>query len=89
MEKKKKTYNFGEKEVETIKNKNGEFIRKTEGSIQPKILENYHDAKLIVAGKGGMIDELKKEAEAIALGVGTVIMFGLLIFATYSRSIAT
>ena len=33
----------------------------------PKILENYHDAKLIIAGKGGMLDELKGQAEAIGL----------------------
>ena len=29
-------------------------------SAMPKILEGYHDAKLIIAGKGGMIDELKE-----------------------------
>ena len=27
----------------------------------PKILEHYHDAKLVIAGRGGMIDELKQE----------------------------
>ena len=27
----------------------------------PKILEHYHDAKLVIAGKGGMINELKQE----------------------------
>lgn len=36
-------------------------------SAMPKILENYHDAKLIIAGKGGMLDELKSQAEAIGL----------------------
>ena len=36
-------------------------------SAMPKILENYHDAKLIIAGKGGMLDELKGQAEAIGL----------------------
>jgi len=36
-------------------------------SAMPKILENYHDAKLIIAGKGGMLDELKGQAEAMGL----------------------
>lgn len=36
-------------------------------SAMPKILENYHDAKLIIAGKGGMLDELKGQAEAMEL----------------------
>ena len=36
-------------------------------SAMPKILENYHDAKLIIAGKGGMLDELKGQAEAMDL----------------------
>ena len=34
-------------------------------SAMPKILEGYHDAKLIVAGKGGMIDELKAQVRAV------------------------
>lgn len=34
----------------------------------PKILQNYHDAKLVIAGKGGMIDELKAEVESLGLG---------------------
>lgn len=34
----------------------------------PKILQNYHDAKLVIAGKGGMIDELKAEVEHLGLG---------------------
>ena len=34
----------------------------------PKILEGYHDAKLVIAGRGGMLDELKSEAEALGLG---------------------
>ena len=34
----------------------------------PKILEHYHDAKLVIAGKGGMIDELKAEVNALGLG---------------------
>ena len=37
-------------------------------AAMPKILENYHDSKLIIAGKGGMIDELKAEADALGLG---------------------
>ena len=36
-------------------------------SAMPKILENYHDAKLIIAGKGGMLDELKGQAEVMGL----------------------
>ena len=34
----------------------------------PKILQNYNDAKLVIAGKGGMIDELKAEVEHLCLG---------------------
>ena len=37
-------------------------------AAMPKILERYHDAKLVIAGKGGMIDELKAEANALGLG---------------------
>ena len=37
-------------------------------AAMPKILENYHDSKLVIAGKGGMIDELKQEAQALGLG---------------------
>ena len=37
-------------------------------SAMPKILEGYHDAKLIIAGKGGMTDELKSQVEAMGLG---------------------
>ena len=37
-------------------------------AAMPKILNGYNDAKLIIAGKGGMIDELKQEAEALGLG---------------------
>lgn len=36
-------------------------------SAMPKILQNYHDAKLVIAGKGGMLDTLKAQAEAIGL----------------------
>lgn len=34
----------------------------------PKILNNYHDAKLIVAGKGGMLGELQNEVNSLGLG---------------------
>ncbi len=37
-------------------------------SAMPKILKNYHDAKLVIAGKGGMLDELKAQVEAMGLG---------------------
>ena len=36
-------------------------------SAMPKILENYHDAKLVIAGKGGMLDELKSQADYMGL----------------------
>ena len=34
----------------------------------PKILQNYQDAKLVIAGKGGMYDELKAEVDYLGLG---------------------
>ena len=37
-------------------------------SAMPKILEGYNDAKLIIAGKGGMTDQLKAQVEAMGLG---------------------
>ena len=37
-------------------------------SAMPKILSGYHDAKLIVAGKGGMLDQLKEQVDAMGLG---------------------
>ena len=37
-------------------------------SAMPKILSGYHDAKLIIAGKGGMLDELKAQVNAMGLG---------------------
>lgn len=37
-------------------------------SAMPKILANYHDAKLIIAGKGGMIDELRAQVNSLGLG---------------------
>lgn len=42
-------------------------------SAMPKILNGYHDTKLIIAGKGGMMDELKSQAEA--LGIGNKVYF--------------
>lgn len=36
-------------------------------AAMPKILEGYHDTKLVIAGKGGMIDELKAQAEALGI----------------------
>lgn len=36
-------------------------------SAMPKILENYHDSKLVIAGKGGMIDELKSQVDSMGL----------------------
>ncbi len=37
-------------------------------SAMPKILANYHDSKLIIAGKGGMLDELKAQVNSLGLG---------------------
>ena len=37
-------------------------------SAMPKILANYHDSKLLIAGKGGMIDELKNQVNSLGLG---------------------
>ena len=34
----------------------------------PKILEHYHDAKLVIAGKGGMLGELQSEVNSLGLG---------------------
>ena len=36
-------------------------------AAMPKILANYHDSKLIIAGRGGMMDELKQEASNLGL----------------------
>ena len=36
-------------------------------AAMPKILNGYHDAKLVIAGKGGMMDELKAEAKAMGI----------------------
>ena len=37
-------------------------------AAMPKILEGYHDTKLVIAGKGGMINELKQEVYNMGLG---------------------
>ena len=37
-------------------------------SAMPKILNGYNDAKLIIAGKGGMLDELKAQADHMGIG---------------------
>ena len=37
-------------------------------SAMPKILQNYHDAKLIIAGKGGMMDELRNQVNSMGIG---------------------
>ena len=42
-------------------------------SAMPKILEKYHDSKLVIAGKGGMIDELK--AQVNAMGISNKVYF--------------
>ncbi len=36
-------------------------------AAMPKVLEHYHDSKLVIAGKGGMIDELRRETEALGI----------------------
>lgn len=36
-------------------------------SAMPKILEGYQDAKLVIAGKGGMIDELKAQVNSMGI----------------------
>ena len=37
-------------------------------SAMPKIMNGYHDTKLVIAGKGGMVDELKQQAYSLGLG---------------------
>ena len=37
-------------------------------AAMPKILSRYNDVKLVIAGKGGMTDELKAQADALGLG---------------------
>ena len=36
-------------------------------AAMPKILAGYHDAKLVIAGKGAMIDELRAEAKSLGI----------------------
>ena len=36
-------------------------------SAMPKILNGYHDSKLVICGKGGMIDELKAQVNAMEI----------------------
>lgn len=36
-------------------------------SAMPKILEKYNNIKLVIAGKGGMLDELKAQTESMGL----------------------
>ena len=36
-------------------------------AAMPKILQGYNDAKLVIAGKGGMIDELRAQANYLGL----------------------
>lgn len=36
-------------------------------SAMPKILDHYHDSKLVIAGKGGMLDELKAQVDSMGL----------------------
>ena len=36
-------------------------------SAMPKILNGYHDVKLVIAGRGGMTDELKAQVDAMGL----------------------
>ena len=42
-------------------------------AAMPKVLASYHDAKLVIAGKGGMMDELR--AEAHNLGIDNKVYF--------------
>ncbi len=36
-------------------------------AAMPKVLDHYHDVKLVIAGKGGMIDELRNEVNALGI----------------------
>ncbi len=36
-------------------------------AAMPKILENYHDSKLVICGRGGMMDELKQQAHNLGI----------------------
>ncbi len=37
-------------------------------AAMPKVLQYYNDAKLVIAGKGGMIDELRNQVNYLGLG---------------------
>lgn len=37
-------------------------------AAMPKILNGYHDVKLVIAGQGGMLNELKQEVNALGIG---------------------
>ncbi len=37
-------------------------------AAMPKIIQNYYDAKLVIVGKGGMLDELKQQVDYLGLG---------------------
>ena len=36
-------------------------------SAMPKILQGYRDSKLVIGGKGGMIEELKQQVERMGI----------------------
>ena len=36
-------------------------------SAMPKILSGYHDSKLVICGKGGMLDELRAQVDAMGI----------------------
>ncbi len=42
-------------------------------AAMPKILNGYHDSKLVICGKGAMLDELR--AQANAMGIGNKVYF--------------
>ena len=42
-------------------------------AAMPKVLASYHDAKLVIAGKGGMLDELKAQSDY--LGISNKVYF--------------
>ena len=42
-------------------------------AAMPKVLAGYHDAKLVIAGRGGMLDELRAQADA--LGISNKVYF--------------
>ena len=42
-------------------------------AAMPKVLASYHDAKLVIAGKGGMLDELRAQADY--LGISNKVYF--------------